>query len=74
MANPNPAAETAPRTTGPLPRRVIKEAFLDHVDESRFSRFVASSNRIDRYGDIIEQEWACGAEQVFGAEELLLSM
>lgn len=58
MANPNPAAETAPRTTGPLPRRVIKEAFLDHVDESRFSRFVASSNRIDRYGDIIEQEWA----------------
>lgn len=58
MADPHLAAETAPRTTGPLPRRVIKEAFLDHVDESRFSRFVASSNRIDRYGDIIEQEWA----------------
>jgi HK97 family phage prohead protease len=59
LADPNHlAAGAAPRTTGPLPRRVIKEAFLDHVDESRFSRFVASSNRIDRYGDIIEQEWA----------------
>ena len=40
-----------------LPPRITKQAEISAVDENRSARFVASSNRIDRYGDIIEQEW-----------------
>jgi HK97 family phage prohead protease len=40
-----------------MPPRIIKQAEIGAVDDSRSARFVASSNRIDRYGDIIEQEW-----------------
>jgi HK97 family phage prohead protease len=37
--------------------RVIKQAEIGAVDSNRMAEFVASSNRQDRYGDIIEQEW-----------------
>lgn len=36
---------------------VVKQAEIGPLDENRMARFVASTNRIDRYGDIIEQEW-----------------
>ena len=39
------------------PGRVTKQAEIGPVDDARMSNFVASSNRIDRYGDVIEQEW-----------------
>jgi HK97 family phage prohead protease len=37
--------------------RITKQAEIGPLDENRSATFVASSNRIDRYGDIIEQEW-----------------
>jgi HK97 family phage prohead protease len=37
--------------------RIIKQAEIGPLDENRMASFVASTNRIDRYGDIIEQEW-----------------
>ena len=40
-----------------LPGRVIKQAEIGPLDDSRQASFIASSNRQDRYGDIIEQEW-----------------
>jgi HK97 family phage prohead protease len=40
-----------------MPGREIKQAEIGVLDENRMTRFVASSNRIDRYGDIIEQDW-----------------
>jgi hypothetical protein len=40
----------------PPPSYVVKQAELE-VGDDRFGRFVASSNREDRYGDIIEQSW-----------------
>lgn len=42
------------------PGFVLKEAELGSVDESRCGRFVASSNRPDRMGDIVEQNWDLG--------------
>lgn len=37
--------------------RVTKQADLEPED-GRFARFVASSNAVNRYGDIVEQNWA----------------
>jgi HK97 family phage prohead protease len=37
--------------------RIVKQAEIGDLDDSRMSTFIASTNRIDRYGDIIEQEW-----------------
>lgn len=36
--------------------RITKQAELEPED-GRFARFVASSNAVDRYGDIVEQNW-----------------
>jgi Caudovirus prohead serine protease len=41
----------ADRTIG----RVLKQATIDEVDDNRTAEFIASSNREDRYGDIVEQ-------------------
>jgi hypothetical protein len=46
----------APAKLGP-PARVFKQAVIDEIAEDRSGRFVASTNREDRYGDIIEQSW-----------------
>ncbi len=56
LAPPAPAKPGPPAKLGP-PGRVFKQAFIDEVGEDRSSRFIASTNREDRYGDIIEQEW-----------------
>jgi hypothetical protein len=39
------------------PQRVNKQAEIDTVGDDRTGRFIASSTREDRYGDIIEQNW-----------------
>ena len=45
------------RTVALGAERVIKQAEIGPLDENRTARFIASTSRIDRYGDIIEQEW-----------------
>ena len=37
--------------------RVTKQADIGEVGDDRITRFIASSTREDRYGDIIEQNW-----------------
>jgi HK97 family phage prohead protease len=37
--------------------REVKQAEIGPLDANRMASFVASTSRIDRYGDIIEQEW-----------------
>ncbi len=37
--------------------RVTKQAEIGSLDDGRSASFVASTNRLDTYGDIIEQEW-----------------
>jgi hypothetical protein len=39
------------------PGHQVKQAEIGPLDANRMASFVASTNRIDRYGDIIEQEW-----------------
>lgn len=39
------------------PGRVTKQAELTEVNDDRTGRFIASTTREDRYGDVIEQNW-----------------
>jgi HK97 family phage prohead protease len=39
------------------PAYINKQADLADVGEDRFSHFIASTNREDRYGDIVDQSW-----------------
>jgi HK97 family phage prohead protease len=44
-------------TSWELPAFVNKQAELADISDDRFSHFIASTNRVDRYGDIVEQSW-----------------
>ena len=43
--------------SGPPPGFVHKQAGIEQIADDRTGRFIASSNREDRYGDIVEQNW-----------------
>ena len=55
------SAQPSRRQLGAMPQRGFrKEAFIETVMDDRTAHFIASTNSVDRYGDVIEQTWELG--------------